>query len=258
MERLNKFLAHCGVASRRQAEQLILQGRVRRNGEVIRELGVQIDPTKDRIELDGKPLRSSSEWVYIILHKPPGYLTTVRDPFNRPTVMDLLPKTEARLYPVGRLDLDTSGLLFLTNDGDMALALTHPRHLVEKIYRVKVAGNPEPKLLEKLEQGIVLEDGPTAPARVAIENVEKGYAMVRVVLREGRKRQIKRMFKAIGHPVLELQRLAMGPLQLGDLPVGKFRVPTAAELNALQRLKAGLQNQGKHGKQNAGQGEDQI
>ncbi|MGE5605318.1 MAG: pseudouridine synthase [Bacteroidota bacterium] len=237
MERLNKYLARAGVASRRQADTLIQAGKVKVNGVTVREMGIQINPRDDQVEVDGQLIRSRGEYEYLILHKPPGYLSTVRDPFQRPTVIDLLPKTETRLYPVGRLDLDTSGLLFFTNDGDLALALTHPRHLVEKVYRAKVSGIPAASDLEKLARGILLEDGPTAPAKIALDKVENGYAIIVITLREGRKRQVKRMMRAIGHPVLELHREAMGPLTLGTLKPGAYRRPTEFELNELLKLK---------------------
>lgn len=237
MERLNKFLAQAGVASRRQADLIIQAGRVRVNGTVVSEMGIQINPQGDLVEVDGQPVKNRAEYEYLILHKPPGYLSTVRDPFQRPTVIDLLPKTESRLYPVGRLDLDTSGLLFFTNDGDLTLALTHPRHLVEKVYQAKVSGMPTDSELEELTQGILLDDGLTAPAKIALDRVENGNAIIRITLREGRKRQVKRMMRAIGHPVLSLHRKAMGPLTLGELKPGECRRPTEAELNELLQLK---------------------
>lgn len=237
MERLNKFLAQAGVASRRQADQLIQMGKVRVNGEVIMEMGVRINPQVDRVEVDGQPVRERMEHEYLILHKPPGYLSTVRDPFQRPTVIDLLPKTESRLYPVGRLDLDTSGLLFFTNDGDLALALTHPRHLVEKVYRAKVSGTPNDSELQALSQGILLDDGLTAPAKIAIDKIENGNATIIITLREGKKRQVKRMMLAVGHRVLSLQRTAMGPLALGGLKPGEWRRPSESELYQLIKLK---------------------
>lgn len=240
MERLNKYLARSGVGSRRQADLLIQGGKVKVNGVIVSEMGIRIDPQADQVEVNGKPVKGLGEYEYLILHKPPGYLTTVRDPFQRPTVIDLLPKTETRLYPVGRLDLDTSGLLFFTNDGDLALALTHPRHLVEKVYRAKVSGIPAASDLEKLARGIMLEDGPTAPAKIALDKVEKGNAIIVVTLREGRKRQVKRMLGAIGHPVLTLHREAMGPLILGTLKPGAYRRPTEFELNELMKLKEAI------------------
>lgn len=237
MERLNHYLASAGVASRRAADTMIEAGRITVNGTVVTRLGSAIDPFRDRVAVDGRPISVRSEYEYWIMNKPPGYLSTVRDPLGRPTVMNLLPRTNTRLYPVGRLDLDTSGLLFFTNDGEMALALTHPRHLVEKIYRVEVAGVPAPQVLSQLASGIMLEDGITAPAKVVLEKVQKGNAILRLTIREGRKRQIKRMMNAVGHPVRALYRLAVGPLTLGALNPGECRRPTKTELEALLALK---------------------
>ncbi len=242
MERLNKYLAQAGVASRRQADLLIQAGRVRVNGAVVSEMGVQVDPEGDLVEVDGQPIKNRTEYEYLILHKPPGYLSTVRDPFGRPTVIDLLPKTESRLYPVGRLDLDTTGLLFFTNDGDLALALAHPRHLVEKVYQAKVSGIPTDSELRELAKGILLEDGLTAPAKIALDRVENGNAIIVMTLKEGRKRQVKRMMLSIGHPVLSLHRKAMGPLTLGGLKPGEYRRPTEVELKELLKLKGKLRD----------------
>ncbi|NLY74356.1 MAG: rRNA pseudouridine synthase [Firmicutes bacterium] len=237
MERLNKYLARAGVASRRRADLLIQTGRVKVNGSIVKELGVRIDPGNDLIEVDGRQVVEGNQFEYLILNKPAGYLSTVRDPFGRPTVIDLLPPNLPRLYPVGRLDFDTTGLLFFTNDGDLALVLTHPRHLVEKVYQVKVAGAPKDSELKKLERGIILEDGPTAPAKIAIDRIENGNAILIMTIREGRKRQVKRMLKAIGYPVLALHRLAMGPLTLGNLKPGECRRPSESELRELLKLK---------------------
>ncbi len=239
MERLNKFLAGTGLGSRRKADQWIAAGRVKVNGAIIRELGVQINPAIDRVELDHQVVGAKPALEYLILHKPPGYLTTVTDPFGRPTVMDLLPPHSKHLYPVGRLDLDTSGLLFFTNDGEMALALTHPRHLVEKVYQAVVKGIPSETKLRQLAEGIKLDDGMTAPAKVTVERIENGNAIVIIILREGRKRQVKRMLQAIGHPVTALQRRQMGPLILEEkLHPGQSRRPTSREMEALNQLKA--------------------
>ncbi len=237
MMRLNKYLAQSGVASRRSADLLISQGKIKLNGEIVTEMGIQIEPERDLIEIDGKPVNLRLEYEYLILNKPPGFLTTVRDPFNRSTVMELLPKNITRLYPVGRLDLDTSGLLLFTNDGEMALALTHPRHFVEKEYLTKVTGVPTDKEIRKLTQGILLDDGMTAPAKLAIEKIENGNAIIRIKIREGRKRQVKRMMQAIGHRVISLHRIRMGPLALGDLKPGEYRRPTEQELAEMMKIK---------------------
>jgi pseudouridine synthase len=235
--RLNKYLAEAGVASRRHADKMIQDGRIMLNGQMVTEMGVVVNPAFDLVAVDGRPVVPSTKYEYLILNKPPGYLTTVSDPFGRPTVMDLLPSGSTRLYPVGRLDLDTSGLLFFTNDGELALALTHPRHLVEKVYQVKVKGVPDEQKLQILANGVLLEDGLTAPAKVALEGSEKGNAIIKITIRQGRKRQIKRMMLAIKHPVISLNRLAVGPLVLGDLKLGEYRRPTAVELEKLNRLK---------------------
>jgi len=234
---LNKFLADAGISSRRQADRIIAAGRVRVNGAVITEMGYMVDPEKDQVTVDGQALILPEKFEYWIMHKPAGYLTSVGDPFGRPTVMDLLPSMQARIYPVGRLDLDTSGLLFFTNDGELALALTHPRHWVEKVYQAKVKGIPSQGTLKRLAEGVDLEDGRTAPAKVEIEAAENGYAIVRLTIREGRKRQVRRMLRTVGHPVVALHRLAVGPLWLGPLAPGKIRRPTPEELDALLQLK---------------------
>jgi pseudouridine synthase len=237
VERLNKFLSSAGISSRRQADLLIKEGRVSVNGKVVYQMGVQVDFENDQVEVDGRLITLIPRYEYLILYKPPGYLSTVRDPFNRPTVMNLLPETNTRLYPVGRLDLDTSGLMFFTNDGTLALALTHPRHLVEKTYLVMVKGVPSAVSLQALSDGVMLEDGKTVPAKVALEGVESGNAILRMTIREGRKRQIKRMMNLVGHPVISLHREAMGPLRLGGLKPGESRRPTDLELQELLKLK---------------------
>jgi pseudouridine synthase len=243
--RLNKFLAEAGIASRRQADHMIQEGRVLVNNRVVTEMGVQIDPETDHVTIDEQPVVLQTEWEYLILNKPPGFLTTVSDPFGRPTVMELLPPGNTRLYPVGRLDLDTSGLLFFTNDGELALALTHPRHLVEKVYRVKVRGVPDEPKFQNLASGVLLGDGLTAPAKVALESIESGNAILRITIREGRKRQIKRMMLAIGHPVVNLHRIVVGPLKLGDLKLGEYRRPTKNEMEELNQLKLQVKEQPK-------------
>jgi 23S rRNA pseudouridine2605 synthase len=245
MERLNKFLAHAGVASRRQADQWIAAGRIRVNGEVVADLGRQIDPEKDRVLVDNQPVVTRAGYEYWMLNKPPGYLSTVRDPFQRPTVLDLLPASMARLYPVGRLDFDSSGLLLLTNDGDLTLVLTHPRHLIEKTYRVRVEGIPESGELQRLTDGVELRDGMTAPAKVHLAQTLPKEAVIEIIIREGRKRQVKRMFLEIGHRVLELERTAVGPLQLGNLKPGECRRLTEAELARLITLKERFQQEFK-------------
>lgn len=236
MERLQKYLARCGVASRRAAEQLILDGLVRVNGQTVRELGAQVEPERDRVEVDGRPIRPPTAMVYLALNKPPGVVTTVSDPQGRPTVMDLVPRI-GPLYPVGRLDADSEGLLLMTNDGDLANRLTHPRYGCEKEYRALVHGRPDEDFLDLLREGILLDDGPTAPAGVERESgrgLPDDMAVVRVTLREGRKRQVRRMLEAIGCPVERLERVRIGPLELGDLPRGASRPLSRSEVAALR------------------------
>ncbi|HHW12556.1 MAG TPA: rRNA pseudouridine synthase [Firmicutes bacterium] len=236
MERLQKYLARCGVASRRKAEEMIVSGLVAVNGQVVRELGVKVDPERDRVTVAGRPVRPDEERIYLMLNKPPGYITGNRDPRGRKTVLALLPEGFPRVFPVGRLDYNTTGLLLLTNDGALAYALTHPKYEIQKVYRALVRGVPDARALNMLRQGVVLEDGPTLPASVDIIKVKAGNAILKIGLREGRNRQVRRMCAAVGHPVLKLERLAIGPLQLGDLPLGRYRRLTAAELKALQKL----------------------
>lgn len=255
--RINKFLAEAGLTSRRGADEMIAAGRVAVNGVTVTSMGLHVDPETDEVKVDGVRVRHKSNLEYWIMNKPTGYLTTVRDPFGRPTVMDLLPPLETRVYPVGRLDLDTSGLLFFTNDGDLALALTHPRHLVEKVYRAKVRGIPPKDVIRALEEGIRLQDGMTAPAKVKIEGEENGNAILRLTIREGRKRQVRRMLGTTGYPVITLHRLAVGPLRLGNIKPGELRRPTETELNELFQLKKRLLSS-TGGNQNAGEGQNQA
>ncbi|NLY88559.1 MAG: rRNA pseudouridine synthase [Firmicutes bacterium] len=233
--RLAKYLAQSGVASRRKAEELIGAGLVQVNGKTVREPGRKVDPDCDRVTVAGREVAPAQELIYLVLHKPAGYVTTVRDPWGRPTVMDLVPEKYARfrLFPAGRLDQETTGLLLLTNDGETALALTHPRYQVAKVYEALVKGVPRAGTLRHLRRGIRLEDGPTLPAKVDILRIEEGNATLKITVYEGRKRLIRRMCRAAGHPVLALKRVAMGPLALGDLPAGKTRVLRAAEVKRL-------------------------
>ncbi len=236
-ERLQKVLARAGVASRRKAEELIRQGRVEVNRRVVTELGVKVDPERDEIRVDGERIRPDRlKRRYVVLNKPRGVITTVRDPFGRPTVMDLVPKArEHALVPVGRLDEESEGLLILTNDGDLVNRLTHPRYGHEKEYRVEVYGTPDERDLKAIRRGIVLEDGRTAPAKAWVERRGEHTSTLRIVLREGRKRQIRRMMKALGHPVKRLVRLRVGNLTLSGLSPGAWRELTPEEV---ERLKA--------------------
>lgn len=234
-QRLQKILASAGVASRRHSEELILDGRVTVNGQIVRELGIKADPLKDRIEVDGRLLPKPSERVYLVLHKPQGYVTTVKDPRRRRKVMDLVPEVPG-LHPVGRLDYDTSGVLLLSNDGDFTMAMTHPRFGLAKTYHATVRGRPSELALQKLREGITLEDGPTQPAEIVRLGHEGGSTQVQVTIHEGRNRQVRRMFEAIGHPVLRLKRTAVGPIKLGDLAPGQVRPLGSDEVDTLFRL----------------------
>ena len=244
MERLQKVLAMAGVASRRTSEDIIRQGRVQVNGRVIMEQGVKVDPAVDHVTVDGIPLPRAAPSVYILLHKPAGVLSTASDEFGRKTVLDLVPATE-RLYPVGRLDAESEGLILLTNDGELTARLTHPRYGHTREYRALVHGQPKEGELQKMRRGIVLDDGPSGPAEVEVlapghirhEDLplpDRDCAWLKIVIREGRKRQIRRMCEIIGHPVVRLIRIGMGPLSLGTLPAGKYRFLKPAEVKALQ------------------------
>jgi pseudouridine synthase len=236
VERLHKLMARAGVGSRRTCEEMIKEGRVQVNGKVVTELGTKVDPTKDKVWLDGRLLKLSPETKeYLLLHKPPGYVTTVTDPWGRPTVMDLLGPMENRLYPAGRLDFDSEGLVLLTNDGELVYRLTHPSFEVEKVYLVEVAGRPTGDALQRLARGVELDDGPTAPAKVRLVEERSGSTCLEFTLREGRKRQIRRMCDKVGHAVLKLCRIRLGPIQLGSLPPGKWRKLKTAEIRALKK-----------------------
>ncbi|NLY56386.1 MAG: rRNA pseudouridine synthase [Firmicutes bacterium] len=232
--RLHKFLAQQGVASRRQAEQLIQQGRVTVNGVVITELGTRVGPN-DLVEVDGRIIEPSTERIYLALHKPSGVITSVRDTHNRPTVIDCLPpKWQGhRLFPVGRLDYDTEGLLLLTNDGDFAYKLTHPRFKIPKTYLALVQGKVSAAAIRRLRTGVMLEDGPTLPAKVRLIEANQQTSLLELVLVEGRKRQVKRMCSAVGHPVLKLIRTRFGSISLTGLERGEVRPLTAAEVAEL-------------------------
>ena len=234
MERLQKVMARRGVASRRECEELILAGRVTVNGETVRELGTKVN-TGDSITVDGKKLEEENARIYILLNKPKGYVTTVKDPEGRRTVMDLVSGVKDRIYPVGRLDYGTEGLLLLTNDGEMGFALTHPSHKVDKTYIAKVWGMPSREALEALGRGVKLEDGVTAPAQVKL--LSRGrQSQVELVIHQGKKRQVRRMLQAVGHPVISLRRVRFGPLTLEGLAPGSYRHLTHKEITALRAV----------------------
>jgi len=226
--RLGKYLATAGVASRRASEEIVRAGRVSVGGEPVTDPARDVGPT-DAITLDGKPVSATHERVVYALNKPAGVVSTARDPQGRPTVVTMVPQTE-RLYPVGRLDIDTTGLILLTNQGELAHRLTHPRFEVEKTYRAVVGGPAvDERALRRLREGVELEDGRTAPARVRRLSADT----VEITIHEGRKRQVKRMCEAVGHPVKRLERVAFGPLELGDLARGRWRRLSEEEIDAL-------------------------
>jgi pseudouridine synthase len=240
-ERLSRYLAHAGIASRRHAEELIAAGRVQVNGVTVTTQGTRINPDTEIVLVDGKPVRSTTKNVYLLLHKPVGYVTTAYDPQGRPTVLDLLPAElrALRVYPVGRLDIDTSGLLLLTNDGDFALRLTHPRYSMQKHYQALVQGCLSESALSALRSGITITEDKgrsyeTAPAQVSLLRKVGTDCWLSLTIHEGRKRQVRRMLAAVGHPVLELIRVGIGPLELGDLPTGKWRYLSDEEVRALR------------------------
>jgi len=236
MERLQKFLADCGVASRRKAEQLILDGRITVNGQVITELGVKIDPSKDEIEFDHVSVKRKTACTYIMLHKPEGYITTTEDQFSRPSVLDLLGPNLKRLYPIGRLDYNTSGLLILTNDGDLTYKLTHPKHNVAKTYIAKIIGTPTADELGQFRSGLIIDDYKTAPAKIEIIKKDIKYVTLKIAIKEGRNRQVRKMLEKIGYRTVALKRVATGKLFLGELKRGEHRSLTPAEVDYLKNL----------------------
>uniref|UniRef100_A0A831XF59 Pseudouridine synthase n=1 Tax=Geobacter metallireducens TaxID=28232 RepID=A0A831XF59_GEOME len=232
-ERLQKILSRAGVASRREAERMITDGRVAVNGKAVTELGAKADPSRDTVTLDGKAVSATAKRVYILLNKPVGYVTTMKDPEGRPIVTDLLKGLGVRVYPVGRLDYNTEGLLLLTNDGAWANRLAHPRHEVDKEYLVRVKGTVSREQISRLEQGVELEDGRTAPARVSVTRQSDNNTWISVTIHEGRYRQVRRMCEAVGLSVVRLRRVRYGVLPLGELKIGEYRHLTQGEVAAL-------------------------
>jgi 23S rRNA pseudouridine2605 synthase len=237
VERLQKILSQAGVASRRASEQLMIEGRVSVNGETIRELGTKADAARDDIRVDGRRIRVAERRRYLLLNKPRGYVTTRSDPQRRPTVIDLLSGVRDYVYPVGRLDFESEGLLLLTNDGDLAAQLTHPSHGIARVYEARVLGVPDAHDVERLSRGVVIDGRRTQPAEVTLvppRRDTRGATLV-ITIREGRNRQIRRMCESIGHPVETLRRVAIGPIKDSKLKVGAWRDLTADEVERLQR-----------------------
>lgn len=236
LERLQKYLARSGVSSRRAAEELIRQGFVKVNGEVVTEMGTQVEPGQDQVEVKGRVIKPEKRKIYLMFNKPLRVVTTLHDPQGRTKVTDLLPEIKERVFPVGRLDYFTEGLLLLTNDGDLAYRLTHPRFAIPKTYLACVQGYVRKEEVRKLEQGIELEDGLTQPAIVKILQETPAETLMEITIREGRNRQVRRMCEKIGHPVRKLKRISFGPLELGNLATGQSRFLTAQEVTALKKL----------------------
>ena len=230
--RLQKYIAECGVASRRKSEELIKQGRVKVNGIPVSEMGVKVSD-EDVVEVDGRRISLEQKKVYIMLNKPVGYISSVRDQFSRNTVVDLIKGVKERIYPVGRLDYDTSGLLLLTNDGDFAFRLTHPKHEMKKTYIAEMEGVPDSNDIESFQNGLRIEDYVTSPAELTVLEKKKSSSMVKVVIHEGKNRQVRKMCDAIGHPVISLKRIAIGDLYLKGLPEGQWRYLKEEEIKML-------------------------
>jgi 23S rRNA pseudouridine2605 synthase len=246
LERLQKIIAHAGFASRREAESMIREGRVTVNGRVVTELGSKADPARDHIKVDGKLITRAETHRYILLYKPKEVMTTVEDPQGRRTVIDLIKGVRERIYPVGRLDFHSEGLILLTNDGDLAFKVSHPQHGSVKTYHVKVRGVPEERLIAKLERGITIDNKRTLPCEIRRMKTtgrstgrgeDEGNSWFEVKLREGRTQQIRKMFQAIGHPVSKLRRVAIGPLSDPRLGPGDYRELTKSEVKMLSTMK---------------------
>ncbi|MEW6068237.1 MAG: pseudouridine synthase [Nitrospirota bacterium] len=239
-KRIQKILSEMGVTSRRKAEELILEGRVTVNGKPA-TIGMKADPLKNHIKVDGKLLIKPEPKVYLMFNKPRGVVTSLHDPEGRPTVKDFLKGVKYRVFPVGRLDYDSEGLLLLTNDGDFAHAIIHPSKKIPKTYLIKVKGIPEEEEIKKLRMGIKLEDRMTAAAMVKLIRKTENNSWLEIIIHEGRKRQVRRMFEKIGHPVLKLKRIKIGSINLGSLETGSYRYITGEEIH---KIKWGLYDSG--------------
>lgn len=235
-ERLQKYLANCGVASRRKCEEYIKQGKIKVNGEIVTELGTKINPEKDIIEFENKKIKQNSKNIYILLNKPIGYVTTADDQFGRDTVLDLV-KVRERIVPVGRLDMYTSGALILTNDGDFVYKVTHPKHEIEKTYTVTVKGIVQNSEVEQLRQGVKIEEYTTKPAKVKIlkTDIEKEISRLEITIHEGKNRQVRKMCEAVGRKVLALHRSKIGNIGVKDLELGKWRYLNSKEVEQLTK-----------------------
>ncbi len=234
--RLQKFMAQCGVASRRKSEEIILEGRVKVNDVIVKELGTIVDPNRDIVEVDDRKIEMESRKVYIMLNKPEGYVTTLKDRHSEKIVLDLIEGVEERVFPVGRLDADTSGLLLMTNDGNLTYKLTHPSHEVAKKYIAVVEGVPNNKKLARFRKGLRIDGRMTAEAYVRIIKKHRDSSVLEISIHEGRNRQVRKMCEYIRHPVIKLKRVSIGELKLGNLEVGKWRYLTEKEVKYLKKL----------------------
>ncbi len=233
-ERLQKYMARCGIASRRKAEEIILQGNVKVNGIIVNELGSKINPEKDIVTVCNKRIYEKNEHIYIKLYKPEGYITTVKDQFNRKTVLDLI-NIKERIYPIGRLDYDTSGLLLLTDDGELANRLMHPKYHIYKAYEVMVKGSISDDSINILRTGVLFDGYKTAPAKVKLLNKNDNDSIIQISIYEGKNRQVRKMFENVGHRVLKLKRISFGDINLGELKSGQWRYLTDDEVEFLKR-----------------------
>lgn len=236
--RINKYIALCGVASRRKAEELILAGKVKVNDNIVKELSYQVDEENDVVKVDDKIIKEENKLVYILLNKPEGYITTVKDQFDRESVLDLVTGIKERVYPIGRLDYETSGLLLLTNDGDLTYKLTHPKHEVDKTYVARVKGKLTPDEIKMFKSGLKIEDYVTAPAKLKVIRYDEktNVSLLEIKIHEGKNRQVRKMCKAINHPVLRLKRTAMGKIRIGECEIGKYRYLTEDEVKYLKSI----------------------
>lgn len=234
LERLHKYIAQSGVTSRRKAEELILNGRVKVNGIIVTELGTKVEPNSDVVSVDDKIVSETKEHIYIKLYKPEGYVTTVKDQFDRKTVLDLIDIKE-RIYPIGRLDYNTSGLLLLTNDGDLANRLLHPKYHIFKTYLAEIEGHISDESIKKLKTGVVIDSGKTAPANVKFIKHIKSKSLIQISIYEGKNRQVRKMFEAVGHSVKLLKRVSFGKITLGGLEVGSWTYLSSEEIEFLKR-----------------------